>query len=98
MQLSLHIPCPLNKLKCLNINVQILITTYKTRFDSGGVLNECELDWEKETKEDGRSEANKEQTKRFQHKYLRGEKKNSKKKMPVGRFRDTRKEFLNLFE
>lgn len=31
-----------------------LLTTYKAWFDSGGVLNEWELEWEKMTKKEGR--------------------------------------------
>lgn len=36
------------------MELQKLLTTYKTRFDSGGVLNEWELEWEKRTKKEGR--------------------------------------------
>lgn len=79
-------------------NVQTLdtvITTYKTRFDSGGVLNECELEWEKGTKKEERQcEMTKEKTERF----LSRDKKNSKKRRPVGKIRNTGKEFLSHFE
>lgn len=52
------IPCPLVSGCCfhcnlnhVNDNVHTPGTTYKTRFDSGSILNECEL-WKKEEKED----------------------------------------------
>lgn len=56
----------------LAINVQTpetLTTTYKTWFDSWGVLNEWELKWEKWKKEEKKCEKkNKEWTERFWHK------------------------------
>lgn len=78
-----------------NQTPETLITTYKTWFDSDGVLNEWELEWEKGTqKEERKCETNKERQRGF---YTSGKKKN-KKRMPVGQISNTGKVFLNLFE
>ena len=54
-----------HNLNHVDVNAQTpntLTTTYKTRFESGGVLNECELEWRRRKRMERKNETNKENT------------------------------------